>query len=57
MPKPALRQCGEMCFFDAGRPRGVLQANQTILSLIGTSAREPSITPGNRKVFGRIHRQ
>jgi hypothetical protein len=24
MPKPALRQCGEMCFFDAGRPRGVL---------------------------------
>ena len=33
------------------------QANQTILSLIGTSAREPSITPGNRKVFGRIHRQ
>ena len=42
---------------DPGSSRGLWQANQTILSLMGTSARQPSTTPGNRKVFGFIHRQ
>ena len=43
--------------FDPGSPAAFWQANQTILSLIGTSARQPSTTPGNRKIFGFIHRQ
>ena len=33
------------------------QANQTVLTLMGTSARTPFTVPGNKKVVGCIQRQ
>jgi len=48
---------GVTCFWIPARVRASTTAPQTTLGVMGTSARQPFNSPGNRYVRGFIHRQ